>query len=182
VYRTSNLAIALLFIVLAAMVAWGQTSAKPANTRGATTNEDFDTAIKRLRETWVQEFNAGHAEKVAALYTQEAVLMRRNGSVHSRDSILAELQGSISADAHNYVVQSLHSEHTEDFGYDTGIYNEDFPHHVSEGNYLMGSKGSKESGRSWRMPPCPIHARSSIGWHPPSALLKSISAYEPHLV
>jgi len=27
--------------------------------------------------------------------------------------------------------------HSGDLGYDTGIYNEDFPRHVSEGNYLI---------------------------------------------
>ncbi|HVH86170.1 MAG TPA: DUF4440 domain-containing protein [Terriglobales bacterium] len=78
-----------------------------------------------------------HADKVAALYAQEAVLMRRDGSVHNRESILAELQRSISAEAHNYVVQSLHTEHSGDLGHDTGIYNEDFPSHVAEGNYLI---------------------------------------------
>ena len=135
-YRTSDLPVAVLVIAFAATLVCGQT-AKPATTREVHKSEDFATAITRLRETWVQEFNAGQADKVAALYTQEAVLMRRNGSVHNRDSILAELQRSITAEGHNYVVQSLHSEHSGDLGYDTGIYNEDFPRHVAEGNYLM---------------------------------------------
>lgn len=136
-YRTSDLSVALLVIVLAATVAWGQTPTKRANTREAAKSEDFATAIKRLRETWVQEFNAGHADKVAALYAQEAVLMRRNGSVHNRESIQAELERSITAEARNYTVESLHTERSGDLGYDTGIYNEDFPRHVAEGNYLM---------------------------------------------
>src|SRR6202008_1914050 len=66
-----------------------------------------------------------------------AVLMRRNGSVHSRDSILAELQRSITAEARNYTIQSLRAESSGDLGYDTGIYNEDFHSHEAEGNYLM---------------------------------------------
>ena len=64
--------------------------------------------------------------------------MRGNGSVHSRDSIEAELSRSIiAARAHNYTVESLHTEYTGNLGYDTGIYDEDFPHHLAEGNYLM---------------------------------------------
>ena len=116
-------------------IAWSQSPNKSTHTKPE--KEDFSTGVKRLRETWVQEFNVGHADKVAELYAQDAVLMRRNGSVHSRDSIQAELQRSIDAEARNYSIQSLHSESSGDLGYDTGIYNEDFAHHGAEGNYLM---------------------------------------------
>lgn len=135
-YRASNWPMALLSIVLAGSLGWSQSPARTPNTRP--TREDFPAAIRNIRETWVREFNAGHPDKVAALYAQEAVLIRKNGSVHSRDSIEAELSRSITAaQGHNYTVESLHTEYTGDLGYDTGIYNEDFPHHVSEGNYLM---------------------------------------------
>jgi ketosteroid isomerase-like protein len=127
----------LLVIVLAAVAAWSQASTKPQTAPAGRKREDFATAIQRIRQTWVQEFNAGHADKVTALYAQEAVLMRRNGSVHNRDSIQAELQRSITREAHNYTVESLHAEATGDLGYDTGIYNEDFHSHEAEGNYLM---------------------------------------------
>ncbi|HEV2729912.1 MAG TPA: nuclear transport factor 2 family protein [Terriglobales bacterium] len=135
-HRTSALLRVMLASLLATTVVLG-VSAKRATTGDATKTEGFATAIKRIRETWVQEFNAGHADKVAALYAPEAVLMRRNGSVHNRDSILAELQRSITAEAHNYRVESLHAEGSGDLGYDTGMYDEDFPHHVAEGNYLI---------------------------------------------
>jgi ketosteroid isomerase-like protein len=136
-HRISDLLLVVLVIVLGTAAVSGQAPAKPATSREPTKVEDFATAIKKIRDTWVQEFNAGHADKIAALYAQEAVLMRRNGSVHNRDSILAELQRSIIAEAHNYTVHSLHAESSGDLGYDTGIYNETLRHHVSEGNYLM---------------------------------------------
>lgn len=140
---TSYSPLLLLLILLGGSVVSGRAPAKPATTSQSTEAEDFTTAIKRLRDTWVQEFNAGHAGKVAALYAQEAVLMRGNGSVHNCDSIQAELQRSITAEAHNYVVHSLHAEHTGDLGYDTGMYNENFPNHLAEGNYLMVVKKIK---------------------------------------
>ena len=142
-HRTSDLPLVMLAIVLGTSVLLGQAPARPATRGELASTEDFATAIKRLRDTWVQEFNAGHADKVAALYAPEAVLMRRNGSVHNRDSILAELQRSITAEAHNYTVESLHAESSGDVGYDTGIYNENFPHHLAEGNYLMVVKRIK---------------------------------------
>ena len=113
-HRTSDSGLAMLVIVLATTVLLGQAPAKPTAAGEATKTADFATAIKGLRETWVREFNAGHADKVAALYPQEAVLMRRNGSVHNSDSILAELQRSLTAEAHNYTVQSLHTERSGD--------------------------------------------------------------------
>jgi ketosteroid isomerase-like protein len=138
--RTSALPRLILFSLLATTVVLGQVPAKNATSGEATKNtknEDFAAAIKRIRDTWVQEFNAGHADKVAALYAPEAVLMRRNGSLHNRESIQAEWQRSITIQARNYVVHSLHSEGSGDIGYDTGIYNEDLPRHRAEGNYLI---------------------------------------------
>ena len=75
--------------------------------------------------------------------------MRGNGSAHSRDSIKAELSRSIiAARAHNYTVESLHTEYTGNLGYDTGIYDEDFPHHLAEGNYLIVIQNIDGGGRS----------------------------------
>lgn len=124
-------------VVLSLTAVLAKNMARPVTSPRAPKADDFDTAIKQVRDTWVREFNAGHADKVADLYAQEAVLMRRNGSVHNRDSILTELKRSVDARANNYTVQSLHSEHFGELGYDTGVYNENLPHRTAEGNYLM---------------------------------------------
>ena len=142
-HGTRYLRLVMLVIVLGTTVLLGQAPEKAATSGELTRTEDFTTAMKKLRDTWVQEFNAGHADRVADLYAPEAVLMRRNGSVHNRDSILAELKRSILVQARNYTLESLHAEHSGDLGYDTGIFNENFPHHVAEGNYLMVVKRIK---------------------------------------
>ena len=100
-------------------------------------NENFAAAMKRLRETWVREFNARNAKGVAALYAPDAVLMRWDGTVHGSDSILAEFERSASGNAHNYVVHPLRFEHSGDLGYETGAYNVTLRDRVSEGNYLL---------------------------------------------
>ena len=99
--------------------------------------DDFAAQMQKIRESWVQEFNAGHANKVAAFYAPEAVLMRWDGTVHGHDSILAEMQRSISAGAHDYVVHSLRTDHSGDLGYDTGAYNVTLRDRVVEGNYVI---------------------------------------------
>ena len=110
---------------------------RPTSKRPSVQTGDFATQIQKLRETWVQEFNAGQAEKVADLYAPEAVLMRWDGSVHGKDSILAEMQRSITGGAHNYSVSSLHTERSGDLGYDTGAYNVTLRDRVIEGNYVV---------------------------------------------
>ena len=135
-HRNLNIVVVLL-VILAANLARSQAHGKPESTRESLKTEDL-AAVKKIRETWVREFNAGHADKVAALYADEAVLMRKNGTVHNRESIQADLDRSINAArGHNYIVQSLRTEGSGNIVYDTGIYDEDFPHHVAEGNYLM---------------------------------------------
>ena len=65
-----------------ATLACGQPSSQPARTRQSRSSEDFASAVKRIRESWVQEFNAGHADKVAALYA--ATLMARTDKIVGR--------------------------------------------------------------------------------------------------
>lgn len=102
--------------------------------------DDFNAQMTQIRETWVREFNAGHAEQVAKFYAPDALLMRWDGSVHGYDSILAEFQRSISGGAHDYVVHSLRTERSGDLAYDTGAYNVTLRTRVVEGNYLVVAK------------------------------------------
>jgi ketosteroid isomerase-like protein len=128
--------IAVILIILLATTAAPQAPTKPASGEQPK-NAAFATAIKKIRNTWVQEFNARNARGVAALYAPDAVLMRWDGSVHSYDSILAEFERSANGNAHNYVVHPLHFEHSGDLGYETGAYNVTLRDRVSEGNYLV---------------------------------------------
>jgi len=125
-----------LFMLLAVTVAAAQ--GKPATKpKDAEDQQKFAQEMQKMRDTWVQEFNAGHADKVGALYAPEAVLMRWDGSVHGRDSILAEIERSIRGGTHGYVLNSLHCERSGDLGYDTGAYNVTLRDRVVEGNYLV---------------------------------------------
>ena len=118
-------------------VAQSQSPTRSSTKHASEKPEDFAAIMQKLRDTWVQEFNAGHADKVAAFYAPEAALMRWDGSVHGYDSILAEMQRSISGGSHSYIVHSLHTERSGDLGYDTGAYNVTLRGRVVEGNYLL---------------------------------------------
>lgn len=122
----------LLLALALSTALFAQTSAKPA--------DDFNTQIAKMRDTWVKEFNAGHAEQVAAFYAPDAILMRWDGTVHGYDSILAEFRRSISGGAHDYIVHSLRTERSGELAYDTGAYNVTLRTRVVEGNYLVIAK------------------------------------------
>lgn len=123
----------LLFALVAGVSAQIRSAVKPK----VEDQQKFAADIGKIRDAWVQEFNAGHADKVAALYAPEAVLMRFDGSVHGRDSIQAEIERSIAGGTHGYSVNSLHCERSGDLGYDTGAYNVTLRDRVVEGNYLV---------------------------------------------
>lgn len=130
-------------IALAALIglSWSQTNPEAATS--SATRDNFSAVMKRIRETWVQEFNARHAKAVADLYASDAVLMRWDGTVHGYDSILAEFERSASGNASDYVVHPLRAEHSGDLGYETGAYNVTLRDRVSEGNYVMVVKKIK---------------------------------------
>ncbi len=147
----------LVVIVLALLSGAGDAKAQPSakgSAKSPAGSGDFAADMQKLRDTWVEQFNAGHAEKVAAFYAAEAVLMRWDGSVHGYDSILAEFQRSVAGGAHGYVVHSLHAEQSGNLGYDTGAYNVNLRDRVVEGNYLIVVK---RIGRQWK-----IVAHSSV--------------------
>ncbi|PYX81457.1 MAG: hypothetical protein DMG70_18865 [Acidobacteria bacterium] len=127
-----------VFLMLCGMgVAQKKPAPQPSSKRTTFQTGDFAAQMQELREIWVQEFNAGHADKVADFYATDAVLMRWDGSVHGKDSILAEMRRSITGGAHNYYVSSLHTERSGDIGYDTGAYNVTLRDRVIEGNYVV---------------------------------------------
>ena len=133
-HRTAHFALIALAALLATSAA--QTT-KPETAKESTKADDFSAKMKRIRETWAEEFNARNAKGVAALYAPDAVLMRWDGTVHGYDSILAEFERSATGNAHDYVVHPLHEEHSRDLGYETGAYKVTLRDRVSEGNYLM---------------------------------------------
>jgi ketosteroid isomerase-like protein len=134
--------------VEASQAATAKSAARSSRSAAAkATSEDFSAVMERLRSTWVREFNAGHAENVAALYAPDAVIMRWDGSMHGRESIRALLQKSITNGARDYVVHSLKTERSGVLGYDSGAYNVTLRARVVEGNYLIVVKNIK--GRWW---------------------------------
>lgn len=127
--------VVLLAVLLMGFLAPAQSQSGGSTKRKPTQN--FAAEMGSLRNTWMQGFNDKDANKVAALYGPEAVLMRWDGTVHGYDSILADLEKSVRGGAHDYKMMSLHTEYSGDLGYDTGAYNVGLTDRTIEGNYVI---------------------------------------------
>lgn len=128
----------LFILSLAVMTCQGQGGqASPPARAAAATSSAFDEQMQKLLDTWMREFNAGHLDKVLELYAPHAELLRGDGTVHDRVSILAELQHWLDRGAHDYVVHSLRSEQSGDLGYNTGAFDVSMKDHAVEGNYVL---------------------------------------------
>jgi uncharacterized protein (TIGR02246 family) len=141
----------LTVILFISGLALGQQSAARKNskkTAPVVSDADFANTVHKLEAEWVQAFNSGDAKKVADMYAPDAVLMRWDGTVHGHDSILAEMERSVSGSAGNYVVHSLHVERAGDIAYDTGAYNVTLRGRVVEGNYLVVLR---KIGNDWKI-------------------------------
>ena len=91
--------------------------------------------------------------------------MRRNGSRYRPDSIQAELERSITtAQGRNYTVESLHTEHSGDLGYDTedstSRFRRQLPYRVKKNPWrtedcdaCRHSQSTVEIGASVALPP-----------------------------
>jgi ketosteroid isomerase-like protein len=135
--KTRFTVLMVLLLIPSAAAAQAQSPTRSSTKHATERPEDFAAVMQKIRDTWTQEFNAGRADRLAAFYAPEAVLMRWDGTVHGYDSILAEMQRSITRGAHNYIVHSLQTERSGDLGYDTGAYNVTLRDRVVEGNYLL---------------------------------------------
>lgn len=145
----------IFIVVVAALILSGVALSQKKSTKKTPSTQtqqadqaQFSAQMQQLEHTWVEEFNAGHADKVTALYAPDAVLMRWDGTVHGQDSILAEFQRSAAAGIRGYTVYSLRSERSGDLGYDTGAYNVTLRDRVAEGNYLLVVKNI---GGQWKI-------------------------------
>jgi uncharacterized protein (TIGR02246 family) len=147
-----RVAYGIAVLALLAGVAGAQEgAAKKVTTKNASQNPadaEFATTVQKMEAEWVQAFNSGNAKKVADMYAPDAVLMRWDGSVHGRDSILAEMERSISGGAHDYVVHSLRVDRSGDLAYDTGAYDVTLRGRVVEGNYLLVLR---KIGSDWKI-------------------------------
>src|SRR5882724_6537877 len=91
--KKTILAICLLSLFVTAAFAQAKPAAKPAAT--AAKSDDGTKAIKDTEAAWVKAFTSKDAEKIAAFYTEDAMLIANGPTVTGRAAIMAAFKGMV---------------------------------------------------------------------------------------
>lgn len=113
------------FVLFAVAFAHSQT--KPMDSPAATTGCSVvdETALRRVSEEWKEGYNSGNAEKVAALYVEDAYYLTQHfvtGVVHPRDQIQAYVQRGVDAHYHIDTIDIFKLSCSGNLAYTVGRY------------------------------------------------------------
>ncbi len=113
----------LLTVALVLGLAAGGVLAQSAEKKKTTSQESAASAFAKLNADWAAAANAKESAKIAALYTEDAVLMPPNEAiVRGRANIQAFWQGMLDQGARDVSLASLGSASSGAVGYDAGTY------------------------------------------------------------
>ena len=126
--------VAVLF--LASMVSAQASGAKAAG--GGSSADD-------VRQRWVAAANAKDAAGLAALYTEDAVLMPTNmASVKGRTAIQSSWKAMLDQGAHDVSLTKTGGAMAADWGYEVGTYSAMFGSSPDKGKYMLSLKKGKD--------------------------------------
>ena len=117
--------------------------------------ETFREAVEKGAEAWTGAFNAGDAAGVAALYSENGMLLPPDASqIQGRQAIQDTFQGWIDAGFKNIVFNVVEVEESGDLGYEVGLFSVDYPTEggqmaTATGNYLVVWK--RDADGVWRL-------------------------------
>lgn len=115
----------LLAVALALGLAAGGVLAQSqsAEKKKTSSQESAASSFAKLTADWAAAANAKDSGKIAALYTEDAVLMPPNGAiVRGRANIQAFWQGMLDQGARDVSLASLGSASSRAVGYEAGTY------------------------------------------------------------
>ena len=96
------------------------------------------------RARWVAAANAKDAAGIAALYTDDAMLMPPNtAAVKSRTAIQAHWKGMLDQGAHDITLAKVAGGQSGDWAYEAGTYGAMFGTSPDKGKYLLTLKRAR---------------------------------------
>ncbi len=87
--------LAAVLISVLALAANGQQTKKTDHKKAASKSLDMRPEIAAVRQAWVDAYNGKQADKVADLYTDDAVLATPSGQAEGKEQVRAQLQKGI---------------------------------------------------------------------------------------
>jgi uncharacterized protein (TIGR02246 family) len=98
-----------------------------------------------VRQRWVAAANAKDAAGLAALYTDDALLMPANtAAVKGRAAIQNSWKGMLDQGAHDISLKKVGGAQAADWGYEVGTYSAMFGTSPDKGKYMLSLKRGKD--------------------------------------
>ena len=117
--------------------------------------EDVRAALEKSSQAWMAAFNAGDAAGIAALYTEDAMLLPPDATqIKGRQAVQDTFQGWIDAGFKDIVFETVEVEVSGDMAYEVGLYSVKAPAEndqmiTATGNFLVVWK--KGADGVWRL-------------------------------
>jgi len=129
-----------LFSGIGLLLLAGMASAQAGGTKAAGGSSPDD-----VRQRWVAAANAKDAAGLAALYTEDAVLMPTNmASVKGRTAIQSSWKSMLDQGAHDVALTKTGGAMASDWGYEVGTYSAMFGSSPDKGKYMLSLKKGKD--------------------------------------
>lgn len=117
--------------------------------------EDVRAAIEKASQAWMAAFDAGDAAGIAALYSEDAMLLPPDATqIKGRQAVQETFQGWIDAGFKDIVLETVEVEASGDLAYEVGSFSVKVP---AENDQMVTATGSflvvwkKGADGVWRM-------------------------------
>lgn len=143
-----RLMVAALSLLLALSVSAQQTKKtdhKPATKKAAAGS---NAAIDAVRKAWEDAYNAKQTDKLADLYTDDAVMANNGGVFKGKDQIKADLQKGIDQGNAVHSITPTRTEISGNLAYDEGTFQQKMGDKEVSGDYLVVLK---KVGGQWKV-------------------------------
>ena len=114
----------ILFVLFALLPSTlcAQKSTTPPHVSQAANPQLEELAVRQISQEWIRVYNAGNAEKVAALYTADAYYLSAHVLAHGREAIEAYFERGIKGGGHIDFIKPISVFIADDFAYCPGTY------------------------------------------------------------
>ncbi len=137
--KTFVLTLALLLAITAgAQTNKGGSKSRPAATAG----------VAAVRNAWIAAYNGKQADKVADLYTDDAILATSAGTAQGKEAIRAYMQKAIDMGDSVASITPTHTEVQGSVAFESGTFQDKVGDHEMPGHYLVVLK---KVGGTWKI-------------------------------
>ncbi len=137
----------------------------------ASASVSFKSTVQQMADDWLAAFRAKEADKIASMYSDDAVLINAEGTFHGSGEIKNELKKMLDRGDTVSAITTANAMHSPDLAWAQGTFSSTVPN--TKGGDALPLNGSwvttlKKSGGKWL-----IATHTSAPSAPPKAMAKA---------